>query len=163
MNNNITVLLIFIFTHSISLFSQDGGDISYVKPQSLNASYENRLVHIDFNKLHSRIATKFDNKKINDTVSLTIKNHSILFREYRFDDGFNNWFSDQYLESVDTHEGYKIRISTCQLKKVYDNRIKVIMTVEYRNSANELNYQKTYKKEYTIKKKDIAILLFKNE
>ena len=137
----IAVLILF----SGSLFAQDGSDMHYVKPEGLDQSHIGRRIHIDFYR------RSFGNRQGGgldvDKVSHEIAGKQIEFIEHREDDGFNNWFSEQYLESADK----KVRIREFKLLRIDKETITVI---GYFNID-------PFEKEFTFKKSDIAQLLIK--
>lgn len=103
-------------------------------------------MHVDF---YRRSFGRLGGKGFNvDKVSLVIGGKTIEFLEHREDDGFNNWFSGQYLESIDK----KIRIKEF---KLLDADAQTITVTGYFNID-------PFEKEFIFKKSDIAQLLLKN-
>ena len=88
---------------SVATYSQYGSDIIYLKLNQLDKSYIGDTVQIDFYR------RSFGGLKI-DTVQLVVENIYVKFKEHRVDNGFNNWFNEQYLESIEKINGYTIRI-----------------------------------------------------
>jgi len=97
------ILSILFTILSVATYSQDGSDIIYLKLNQLDKSYIGDTVQIDFYR------RSFGGLKI-DTVQLVVENIYVKFKEHRVDNGFNNWFSEQYLESIEKINGYTIRI-----------------------------------------------------
>ena len=146
-----TVLMaIILVTSSCVAFAQDGGDMNYLKPQEIDAKYVGRLTHIDFYRERSfaRRYTRYKCENVDaDKVSLEINGKQIEFIEHRCDDGLNNWFSEQYLETADK----SIRIREFKIISIDKETIRV------RGYFNI----KPFDKVFTIKKSDIAQLLVK--
>jgi hypothetical protein len=142
------VFTTFIFIHVTFLFGQDGSNINYVKPESLNEKQIGRVIQIDFyRKSFGALASKGNGVNI-DKILLEINGKKIEFIEHREDDGFNNWFSGQYLESIDK----KIRIKEFKLLKIEKESI---LVMGYFTAA-------PFKQEFSFKKKDIAEILIKS-
>ncbi len=107
-----------------TLHGQDGSDILYVPNAELNNSYVGDFVHFDFyNKSFLRITL--------DTIMIQINDKSVRFVERRKDNGFTNWFHEQYIESVDKVDGYKIRIVKSKLNKITVDSVSVTNYLEY--------------------------------
>jgi hypothetical protein len=138
-------LLILIAVHASLSFAQDGSDMNYVKTINLDRSYVGRKTHIDFYRI-SRGSHR--DKAFNiDNVLLEIDGKQIEFVEHREDDGYNNWFKEQYLESIDK----RIRITEFKLLGIGKDTVSV---TAYFTVA-------PYSKDFTFKKSDIAQFLFK--
>ncbi|MFV0531716.1 MAG: hypothetical protein ACK5MD_09825 [Flavobacteriales bacterium] len=101
-----TLLISWLFLVSPG-FAQDGSDIIYVKNKTLDSTYLGKFVQIDFYN------ESFGGLKL-DTVNLKISDHQ-KFKEVRNDNGFNNWFSQQYLESIEEKDSTKFRIQKFKL------------------------------------------------
>lgn len=99
------ILLLLLFTNLI--YSQDGSDIIYVKPIAFSESLVGKFVHFDF---YNR---SFKSNKI-DTIELNINAKFIIFNENRNENGFNNWFANQFLISEDK----SLKISKFQIRNI---------------------------------------------
>ncbi len=139
------VLFFIIFQASFAL-SQDGSDMWYVKPEKLDKSYIGRFHHIDFYR------ESFGGFKL-DEVTLKINGKDIEFIEHREDDGFNNWFIDQHLESVNKFNDIKLIIDKFKLLEISE---KDILVLAYFN-------MKPFTEKMSFERKDIAQLLFKDK
>lgn len=129
--------------------AQDGSDMRYLDMAKVDSSIVGQRVHLDFYRNSSFYTWAFGRgEKVVDKVSLDIKGKQVEFIEHREDDGFNNWFRDQYLESLDK----KIRITEFKVLKVEKKTIKVLatMTVE------------PFSKEFTFEREDIVQVLVKS-
>ncbi|MBX3288129.1 MAG: hypothetical protein KF855_02185 [Acidobacteria bacterium] len=134
--------------------AQDGGDMNYIDPARLDRTYIGRFLHIDFFRKSRNwlFRSGKENKNI-DRISLLIGERKIEFVEIRTDDGFNNWFHRQCLESVDDFHlagSKKVRISGFKLKEVHEKEITV---VGYFNMI-------PFEQEFVFNRSDIAELLF---
>jgi hypothetical protein len=143
----ILTVTVFVLIHISFLFGQDGSNINYVKVEELNKSHIGRVIQIDFyRKSFGALGGTGDGVDI-DKVLLNVNDKQIEFVEHREDDGYNNWFSRQYLESVDK----KIKIKEFKLLKIEKETITVTgyFTV------------KPFIQEFSFKKKEIAVILIK--
>lgn len=119
-------MLTFLFTLATwtTLFAQDGSDIEYVPIDQLNDSYLGSSVHLDFYNRWFRTHQL-------DTVTLAVDGKPVRFVEHRTDDGFNNWFRRQYLESLNKHNGLSIRIVKSRLDKITSDSVFVTNFLKY--------------------------------
>ena len=119
-----TQLLFFLLTSWTTLLGQDGSDILYGTVDKLDKSYIGDFVHLDFyNK-------SFRGKPV-DTIAIKIENSSIRFVEQRKDNGFNNWFNQQCLVSLDKFEGKDIKIVKSRLDKITRDSVFVTNYLEF--------------------------------
>jgi len=118
--------LIFLITLAgwTTSFAQDGSDIKYVPIDQLNNSYLGSFVHLDF---YNRSFLTFQP----DTVTLAVDGKPVRFVEHRTDDGFNNWFHRQYLESLNKHRGLSIRVVKSRLDKITSDSVFVTNFLKY--------------------------------
>jgi hypothetical protein len=145
---------ILLFTIWIGSYGQDGSDIKYLKPFQVDSSIIGQYIHLDF------FNRSFGPRNI-DTVNITIDKKSIRFKEVRKDDGHNNWFSQQHLQSIGYIDG-QIRISKFILNRITTTSFQVTMYLDIDNFDNELFKYKTRQIDYWFDKKDIAEVLVKN-
>lgn len=66
-----------------------------------------------------------------DTIAIKIDNRQVKFIEQGRDNGYNNWFNEQYLESLDKIDGVKIRVVKSKLDKVTADSVFVTNYLEY--------------------------------
>jgi hypothetical protein len=121
-----TQLLTFLITliSWTTLLGQDGSDILYGKVDRLDESYLGDFVHLDFyNRSFRGIPI--------DTIAILVEGKLIEFVEHRKDDGFNNWFDRQYLESLEKTDGLTIRVVKCRLDKITRDSVFVTSFLEY--------------------------------
>ncbi len=140
----IKLITFLIITNFIN--AQDGSDISYVDVNKIDSSLIGKYIQVDFY-----------NKFKTDTINLKFKEF-VKFKEIRNNDGFNNWFSQQYLESINTKNGLKMRIQKMKLLDVSKESIKVkLFGHHYINEQEVFSRYKTEIK--TINRKDIIQIL----
>jgi hypothetical protein len=147
------LLLITICTFS---FAQDGSDIKYFKVQGIDISLIGKDVHFDFYRL------SFGGKDI-DTVSINIGNKPIKFIEIRTDNGYNNWFSRQYLQSIEKINGETVRISKLRIDSISQTSFIVTMFIDFYDSQNKLLLNKSNQQKYSFEKHLITEVLVKSK
>jgi hypothetical protein len=135
-----------------SVFAQDGSDIRYYKVSGVDKTLIGKNVHFDF---YNR---SFHGRTI-DTVTITIDSIAIKFVEVRKDNGFNNWFFEQHLKSLETINGQKIKIEKFQLDSVTNKSFQVTLYVEYFDVNNRLMAGKSRQIPYLFDKSDIVEVL----
>jgi hypothetical protein len=149
------ITIIFLLTILTSAVGQDGSDIRYFKIESLDNSLNGQYAHIDFYRWSFRSKIS----KIIDTVTIIVDNKDIRFIEKRNDDGFNNWFNQQYLESEKNVDGQMIRITKSKIKNINTDSLFVTSYIEYFDSKGELIVEKSRQEDFKFEKKVIAGLL----
>lgn len=147
-------IILLILTFTVKVIAQDGSDIKYVKMLDLNNSYVGKMVHLDF---YNR--SFGGNNNLSDKVNIKLENKQIEFLEQRVDNGYNNWFLEQYLESTEFIDSYKIRITMCKIEEIKSDSIKVILFLEYRDKKGQLNSEKTNTIQYDFPKKMLTEIL----
>lgn len=147
----ILLFLIFLYCET-ALKAQDGSDILYAKVAELDTSFIGDFVHFDFNN-----RSLFNN--IRDTVVVNIDQQSIRFLEHRVDDGYNNWFDEQYLEAFDKMNGLTIRIVKSKLDSITKDSIFVTSFLEYYGKNNKLIVEKSRQIKCSFLKKGIKDVL----
>lgn len=112
---NFTILITFL-TLTIFCKAQDGSDIRYFTLDALDSSFIGKEIHIDFYRRSYR--------SINiDTITIVVDNNPIRYIEHRKDNGFNNWFSEQYLEALDTIHGIHTTINSWIIQNITKDSI----------------------------------------
>lgn len=127
----------------------------YIKPKNIDKSFLGRFVHFDF----------FRNShygELIDTVSITIDNKPIRFFEVRTDNGLNQWFYAQGLQSVEKYNGQTIKISQCRLDTITAEVFLVTLYVDYYQNK-QLIKDKSRLITYSFNKKDIVEVLVHDE
>jgi len=155
------ITLLIILTFTINVIAQDGSDIKYVPISELDNSYVGKIAHLDFYN-RSFGGLNFDNKDLTDKVTIELENKKIEFLEHRVDNGHNNWFSEQYLESTEFIDDYKIRISMCKITEIKSDSIRVILFLEYRDEDGKINSEKPNRIEYSFQKKILIEILIRD-
>ena len=149
---HITIIILFLCIHS---YGQDGSDIRYIQINGVDNSLIGQYVHFDFFNRSFRMRSI-------DTVTITIDNKRLKFKEVRKDNGYDNWFSQQSLQSVDNPDGI-INIQKLRLDSITANAFKVTMYVEYYDHNNHLLIDKGTQIVYWFDKKDIIEVLVKSK
>jgi len=119
----ISLLIIIITTFNLNLFAQDGSDILYFDEVGIDSGVVGKYIHVDFYE-NSFGSNKFENVKA-DTVIIKFNNEELEFTEVRNDDRYNNWFSEQYLETIKSFNKKKIRIEKMKVLAISKDSIKV--------------------------------------
>ena len=83
--------------------------------------------------------------------------------ERRKDNGYNNWFSQQYLQSIDKINDETVRISKFKLDSITTNSFIVTMYLDFYDSNNGLLVDKSRDIKYWFDKKDITEVLVKSK
>lgn len=112
------LFLISFLSFSLITLAQDGSDIRYLKIENIDTSYIGKTVHLDFYN------PSFASHKI-DTIAVLVNDKRVVFVEHREDDGFNNWFSRQYLEAIENAGQEKLRVTRSVIKEVAKDSILV--------------------------------------
>ncbi len=149
--------LLLVFFGGLKIFAQDGSDMKYVKPSDLNDSHLGRTLHIDFFR---RSFSFFGSPRDLDSIEIDLDGRKSRFVEHRVDDGFNNWFKDQYLEAVEIIDRSRLRIVRFELLKLAGDSIFVRAYFRCFDKKGVESPAKAFSRELTFKKADIAELLF---
>lgn len=139
-------------------FGQDGGNMHYIKPDLLTAEHIGKFVHLDFGS-RSFAFHDFDRKRPLDIVPIELNGKKANFIEHRVDDGYNNWFRDQYLESVESIEGKKIRMVKSKLLESKGDSIKVESYFETFDKDGVAVTGTAFNRTLVFKKKDLSEVL----
>ncbi len=118
------IIILVALTTWTPLRGQDGSDILYRAVDRLDESYIGDFVHLDF---YSR---SFRGIAI-DTIAIVVEGKLTKFVEHRKDNGFNNWFDRQYLESLEKTDGLIIRVMKSRLDKITTDSVFVTSFLEY--------------------------------
>lgn len=146
-------LLLLLF--SISSFGQDGSDIRYYEISRVDKTIIRKYIQLDF------FNRSFGGQTI-DTIDIKIDNRLIKFVEVRNDNGNNNWFSEQSLQSIDEIDGLKMKISKFRLDSITPTSFKVKMYVDFYDGGNKIQLDKFREFEYWFSRKEIAEVLVKS-
>jgi len=156
--NSFGIGIVILFMSAVS-FGQDGSDMNYLKPEELTKSAIGKWVHLDFES--ESFGADRTSKRHGDSVTVDLDGKPVVFVEHRFDDGLNNWFDQQYLESIDSFDGLKIRWIKNKLLSIDVNEIKVEAYFHYYTPTGSPYRDKTFTKELSFKKSSIAVVLLK--
>ena len=150
-----TLFIILLLTLT-TCFGQDGTDMRYIPIKKLDKSFIGQFAHLDFYR-KSYMGLKLD------SIVINIDDRPTKFVEHRKDDGFNNWFSQQYLLSLDTLSGYTIKIAKCKIDRITNDSIQVTNYLEYYDNHNNLLADKSRRLTYWFKKEIINEVLIKSK
>ena len=156
MKTKVTLAIFIFMLAAINCIAQDGSDMRYISPKKLNKSFIGQFAHIDFYN-NSHFGLKLD------TISISIGEKPIKFIEHRVDDGFNSWFAEQYLYSLDTLEGCFIKIVKCKIDSIKTDSILVTNYLEFYDANNLEIVKKTQQQKDWFKKGIIFMVLIKSK
>ena len=163
MKRLIVIILLIIFETQVQ--GQDGSDIQYLKTSFVDNSFAGHFVQFAFYRKSFQI-NSFSNAEEScalDTIIICLDNIPVKFIEHRVDDGLNNWFSEQYLQSVDKINGETIRVSKFKLDSVTTNLFMVTMYVDFYDKENNIRADESRQIKYQFEKKDIIGVLVQSE
>ena len=150
--NKIAVTLSIALLYCVNVLAQDGSDIVYCKINKLKSSDIGREAHLDFYRRSFR-------RVYIDTVTINIQNKPVKFIEHREDNGFNNWFTMQYLESVELIDGMRIKVIKSKITAITSDSIQVDNYIQYYSASNALIESKSFIEPYWFKKRIINEIL----
>jgi hypothetical protein len=148
----------FLFT-CLGTFCQDGSNIMYYKSDGIDSTFIGSYVHFDFYK------NSFRGKHL-DTVNISLYGKATIeFLEKRKDNGYNNWFDEQYLESIKTFDSLKIVITKFRIDKIDSLNFETLVFAEYYSNDSRKKrfpqFSKTYKS--TIRRRDVIEILIQTK
>lgn len=149
----IVTLLLTIWTSS---YGQDGSDIQYFKVEGVDSTLIGADIHFDF-------FNRSFGGRVFDTININVDNRTVKFVEIRKDNGYNNWFSQQGLQSVDKIDGLTIIISKFKLDSITSTTFHVTMFVDFYDSHKKILADKSGQIDYGFDKKDITEVLVKSK
>ena len=142
-------------------YGQDGSDIIYTDVQKIDDSYIGKYIQIDFyndsfgSHDSPRRISSYSRKA--DTVSLNFQGFE-RFKEIRNDTGFNNWFYEQYMVSIEQKNGRRLRIKKMKLLNVSKDSLEVKLFALYYQNGKEV-FSRYLTAVRQISKKDIFKVL----
>ena len=116
-------ILILFFAFTLSLNAQDGSDIHYIDENKIDSNLVGKFIQIDFYE-NSFGSNKFKNIEA-DTIRIELNNEALEFVEIRNDNSYNNWFSEQYLETIKSIDKKKFRIEKMKVLAISADSINV--------------------------------------
>jgi hypothetical protein len=140
------LLFIIFLLISLNAKTQDGSDIRYFNIGNIDTSFVGDTVHLDFYK-RSFATIKPDN------VTIIVNNKPVLFIEHREDNGYNNWFHRQYLESLEKLGTDKLRIEMSVIKGITKDSIFVTNYFSFYKSNGEPAHEGAFVEDYSFAKK----------
>lgn len=132
MFNRISLLFFVLAVSVFTVTAQDGSDMRYLKVAEVTKAEIGKFVHFDFGERSFGSAFSNTKRRI-DRVTVNVDGKAIEFAEHREDDGFNNWFSRQFLESVARYDGKRLRIKYFELIDVSKNEFEAKAHFVYAN------------------------------
>lgn len=156
-------LAFIVFILSVSFaFAQDGSNMNYVKPSELKESHIGKFAHLDFGTrsfaFHEEIRGK---GRPLDTIRIKINGKEYPFREHRVDDGYNNWFNEQFLEATEKVGRLTLRLTKSEILRISEDSIRVKSYFDYFDSKDEIVTQKSFTKELEFQKSNLFEILIK--
>ena len=151
-----TLITLLLLSATIVSSAQDGSDIWYVRVQALDTSYLQEFAHLDFYRRSFRGSAL-------DTVRISVNGKPVKFVERRKDNGFNNWFIEQYLESLEMVDKVKLRIEKCQLKEIRADSILVVNYFTCYDTHNKRLDDRAFQQQCWFKKHIITEILIQRE
>ena len=142
-------------------YAQDGADMKYLKPSELGSSHVGRSAHLDFGTRSFAFADHEGEKRPLSTVTIELDGRKYAFREHRVDDGFNNWFRDQYLESVEKIGGLRLRWVNNEILGIDPDWIRVKSHFVYVDAGGAPLSGRSFHKDLRFKKSELAEVLIK--
>jgi len=136
--------------------AQDGSNIQYVKRDDADGSLVGKIVQFDFYHRSFHGTTS-------DTIDIMIVNEPVKFVEVRHDDGRNNWFAGQYLESIEKFNGRYLRISKMKMLRVKRDFFLVMLYVDHYDNLSDDAPVKTQRKIYRFLRRFVNEVLVEKE
>lgn len=152
----VSLIIILLLVSVSGLFGQDGSDIMYCKASAIDNTLVGRYVHFDFYR------RSFRGRQI-DTVVINVDKRPIQFVEVRKDNGYNNWFYEQYLQSIGMVDGAIVRISKCKLENVTKQSVTATLYLDYYDLSNKIVADKSRQLMYLFDREIIIEVLVQSE
>ena len=146
----LTVIGAFLLT---CLMAQDSSNIKYYEPTNLDSSLIGKYCHIDFGE------ESFGGRVI-DTVEIKVKGQKMRFYEHRKDNGFNNWFNEQYLIRVEDKNQGSTRLQNSRIDSLTTDKIYLTSVLSY--YANETPIDTITVFQHSYDRNNISKVLIKN-
>ena len=124
------VLVLILAGLSFNVKAQDGSDIMYWDEHEIDSTLVGEFIQIDFGR------NSFGGLQI-DTVNIPFEGEELRFKEFRQDTGFNNWFVNQYLESIKRFKGKRLRIEKMNVLAVDETSISVRLYARFFDSQGQ--------------------------
>lgn len=147
------LLLILLILINIPVFAQDGSDIRYVNSENIDSGIVGKVCHID---VYSK---SFRGLPI-DTMEINVRGKKVKFIEHRVDNGFNNWFRDQYLIALPIYKNSSMRLISSKIDSLDSKNIYVTSIIGYYRYDNPLDTITVINHDYL--RENVAAILLKN-
>jgi hypothetical protein len=148
-------IILFTLINWSFCFGQDGSDINYFKVNAVDSSLVGRDVHFDF-------YNRSFGGRIVDTIRINIDQKVVKFVEVRKDNGHNNWFSEQSLQSVAKSNEKTMVISKFRLDSITANSFTVTMFIQNADFFNKRPLDLVRQIQYRFEKEDVVEVLVKS-
>jgi len=146
----LTVIGAFFLT---CLMAQDGSNIKYYEPTNLDSSLIGQYCHVDFGK------ESFGGRII-DSIEIKVKGQKMRFYEHRKDNGFNNWFNEQYLIRVEDKNQVSTRLQNSRIDSLTTDKIYLTSVLSYYTDESPIDTITVFQHWY--ERKNISKVLIKN-
>ncbi len=146
----LSVIGVFFFKW---LVAQDGSNIKYYEPTNLDSSLIGKYCHVDFGE------ESFGGRII-DTIEIKINGQKMKFYEHRKDNGFNNWFNEQYLIRVKDKYQVSTRLQNSRIDSLASDRIYLTSVLSYYANKSPIDTITVFKHWYD--RKNISKVLIMN-
>ncbi|KXX70863.1 hypothetical protein [Flammeovirga sp. SJP92] len=146
----LTIIGAFFLT---CLMAQDGSNIKYYEPSDLDSSLIRKYCHVDFGEesLGGRII---------DTIDIKVQGQKMRFYEHRKDNGFNNWFNEQYLIRVDDRSQTSTRLQNSRIDSLTADKVFLTSVLSYYVNESPIDTITVFQHWYD--RKNISKVLIKN-
>jgi len=133
--------------------AQDGSNIKYYEPTNLDSSLIGQYCHVDFGK------ESFGGRII-DSIEIKVKGQKMRFYEHRKDNGFNNWFNEQYLIRVEDKNQVSTRLQNSRIDSLTTDKIYLTSVLSYYTDESPIDTITVFQHWY--ERKNISKVLIKN-
>jgi hypothetical protein len=155
----IVLVIVLVVVATAFANAQDGSNIRYLKPNELNDSHLGKYAHLDFGTRSFAFADYEGEKRPLSTIEIKLNGKAQLFREHRVDDGYNNWFKKQYLESVEKVNNFWLRLVKSEILKIDKDSIRVKGYFEFFDKQGNRVEEKSFSEELEFKKSELSEVL----
>jgi hypothetical protein len=145
-------LTVFATFFLSSLIAQDGSNIKYFEPTDLDSSFIGRYCHID-------IGEDSFGGKAKDTIEINLKGQKMRFIEHHKDNGFTNWFRDQYWIREEQNKPMSTRLQNSRIDSLSTDRIYLTSVLSYYMNDSPIDSTTFFQHEFELK--NIAKVLVK--
>lgn len=153
------MLCIILLMTTFMAHGQDGSDIRYVKLDELTEKDIGRLIHLDHQTRSWAFADYLGKKRDLSKIEIEIDGKKIAFREHRVDDGYNNWFKQQYMISEKRFGNYYLRLIYSRLTAVNQTTIETEAHFAYFDDNGQEVKDRSFIQSLKFKKSSLSEIL----